>query len=182
MTMNYEELDETTRESMLREFEAEEAGGRPYRSKDLSAAGRAAFTGHMRDAIRQGTEVTLGPALSQPHYWNPTGRRTVKGVDRTYTINPGFAAERLALTEFSTWYVHGFAARLLAEGVTRCEIYRGAEPKGEPAECSQHEGQIVAVQLVYDGHRARYWPEPGDPTAFSIPAHPNCHHLIRRLQ
>jgi hypothetical protein len=90
------------------------------------------------------------------------------------------AAERLAVTEFNTWYVRGLAKRLLDEGVTQCQVYRAALPKWEPADCTKHEGQAYPVKDVYDGHRAKYWPEPRNPNAFSIPAGPSCHHTIRR--
>jgi hypothetical protein len=43
-----------------------------------------------------------------------------------------------------------------------------------------HEGRIVDVKTIYDNHRARYWPEPGDREAFSIPVGPGCHHMIKR--
>jgi len=41
MTMNFNELNGTTREWMLRRFEAEESSGNPYRSEALSEAGLA---------------------------------------------------------------------------------------------------------------------------------------------
>lgn len=89
------------------------------------------------------------------------------------------ASVRLATNEFNTWYVRGLSGLLLDEGMVQCEVYRAGHPKWEPSECSKHEGEIVAVQDVYAGHRRRYWPVP-DPTAFSIPFQPGCHHSIRR--
>jgi len=41
--MNFEELDETTRQYMLAEFEAEQTTGNTYLGERLSPAGRAAF-------------------------------------------------------------------------------------------------------------------------------------------
>jgi hypothetical protein len=58
-------------------------------------------------------------------------------------------------------------------------VYRASEPKWAVASCSQHEGHIVPVRKVYDGHRSRYWPTE-DLNAFSIPFQPGCHHSIRR--
>jgi hypothetical protein len=40
----------------------------------------------------------------------------------------------------------------------------------------------VTVREIHDGHRARYWPAPGNPGAFSIPFAPGCHHTIRRIK
>jgi hypothetical protein len=84
------------------------------------------------------------------------------------------------LTEFNTWYVRGFATRLLSEGVSTCEVYRAAQPKWEVAGCTAHEGKTFLVQEVYDGHRATYWPEPGNPAALTIPFGYGCHHTIGR--
>lgn len=182
MPMNFEELDEKTRRCMLLEFEAEEASGKAYRGRNLSAAGRTAFPALMREALKTGNEETLASALANPSQWNPTEVYVRDGVPRTRSVNTNQAAERLAVTEFNTWYVRGLAKRLMDEGVKQCQVYRAAEPKWEPGECSMHEGQIYSVEDIYRGHRARYWPEPGNPAAFSIPAEANCHHTIRRTQ
>ncbi len=181
MAMNYEELDNRTRQSMLAEFEKEEAGGTPYRSRGLSASARAAFPDSMRQAIKGGTELSLCEALEDVRYWNPTEEYTRADVTRVRRVNIAQSARRLALTEFSTWYVRGLGRRLLDEGVEKCQVYRGEQPKWEPGDCADHEGLIVAVKDIYDNHRARYWPEPGDETAFSIPFGPSCHHVIRRV-
>ena len=65
MSMNYPELDEKTRNIMLSEFEAEESGGLPYRSKALSPKGQQVFPQLMRDAIKHGNEVTLSNELQK---------------------------------------------------------------------------------------------------------------------
>lgn len=182
MPMQFEELDARTRESMLSEFEAEQAGPHPYRGRNLSPTGLEASVALMRQAIETGTEETLAQALSVPVHWNPTESYIRNNVARLRNLNYVQAAERLALTEFNTWYVRGFARRLLDEGVELCQIYRAAQPKWEPASCTQHEGSIYRVRVIYDGHRIRYWPEPGDETAFAIPYEPNCHHSIRRVR
>ena len=179
--MNFEELDHVTRGHMLAEFEAEQAGPNPFRSRGLSAYGLQAFPELMREAIRSGNEETLTAALNVRSYWNPTETYVKNGVSRQRQVNIQQTSERLGLTEFNTWYVRGLARRLWHERVAECQIYRAGVPKWEPAECSSHEGQICPVQLIYDGHRARYWPEPGNLGIFSIPFGPGCHHSIRRV-
>lgn len=180
MPMQFEELDEVTRRHMLAEFEREHGGANPYRGRGLSQTGLEAFPGFMRAAITQGDEHTLVASMSRAEYWRPTETYVLKGVTRERQVNVAQATERLCLTEFNTWYVRGFCARLLEEGVTHCQAYRAAIPKWEPGECAAHEGQVYLVQVIYDGHRRRYWPEPGDATAVSIPFGPGCHHTIRR--
>ncbi|MDE2892169.1 MAG: hypothetical protein OXN86_06695 [Chloroflexota bacterium] len=166
---DFEELTDEVRSAMLQEFEAEENGGEPYRSTLLTEEGIEAFPVAMRKAIASGNEEALKDELSQPEYWE--------------RFNFESDARRLAVTEFNTWYVRGLSRRLLDEGLETCEIYRAADAQGPSSgECPLYEGALLSLQEVYDGHRARYWPWPGDPDALSVPAHPNCLYTIRRCQ
>ncbi|WP_423925877.1 hypothetical protein [Candidatus Palauibacter sp.] len=182
MAMSFEELDEATRQCMLEEFELEIASENPYYGQNLSPMGREMFPELMRQAIRDGNEETLTAALNRASFWNPAEPHTRKGVVHQRRINVQQQSERLALTEFNTWYVRGLARRLLDEGVTQCQVYRAAVPKWRaPAACREHEGAIFPVSVIYEGHRARYWPT-ANLQAISIPFGPNCHHTIRRVR
>jgi hypothetical protein len=181
MAMRFEELDDITRRYMLSEFEDEQSSGNPYRSKALSQKGLEVFPDLVREAMKSGDEQTLTRAISDRNYWKPTETYERNGIIRSRNVNIRQASERLGLTEFNTWYVRGLAKRLMVEGVSKCQVYRGAIPKWEPAECSVHEGKIYEVKEIYDGHRVRYWPEPGKPQLMSIPYGPGCHHTIRRV-
>ena len=177
----FEELTENTRCVMLQEFLAEENGGDPYRSTILSEEGQRVYSEIMQDAILRGSEEALALDLSSPEYWlsHTTYQRSGKLIKQK--VNFGNAARRLAITEFNTWYVRGLACRLLNEGIEECEVYRAEAAQKPRDECLAHEGARYSVQVIYDGHRARYWPPPGNPAALSIPAGPNCHHTIRRV-
>jgi len=177
MTLVLEELDNETRIHMLREFEAELASGNPYRSPVLSERGRAAWPGMFKGAIEQGNDETLRIALTADMSYLNSHEEYSKGVRK---VNFAQASERLAIGEFNTFYVRGLSSKLLEEGVSEVEVYRAATPRWEPGECVTHEGRTVAVQDVYDGHRATYWPVP-DAGAFAIPFRPGCHHSIRRI-
>src|SRR6266566_5119720 len=146
MSLNFEELDSTTRKYMLEEFEAEQNGGNPYRPKGLSSEGLRAFPNLIREAIRAGADQSLARSLRVRAYWNPTETYIHEGSSRERKVNVDQAAERLAVTEFNTWYVRGLSKRLLAESVERCQAYRAARPKWEPGECSVHEGQVYSVK------------------------------------
>lgn len=174
MAMHFEELDDRTRKLMLEEFEIEQRSSNPYFSPLLTKIGRREFVSLMRKAIRSGDEQQLVSSLARATYWDDTNRRGS-------VVNVRHAAEQLAVSEFNTWYVRGLAKRLLDEGVTECQVYRAEDPRAERGECRQYEGRILPVEDVYGGHRARYWPEPGDPHALSVPFHPGCHHTIRRV-
>jgi hypothetical protein len=182
MAMNYEELDEKTRLVMLQEFEDEQAGGTPYVSKGLNNNGCVAFPGLMRAAIKSGNEVSLSKALNDAVLWKPFTIDINTGGQTNKPRNIPESAAMLGLGEFSTWYVRGLARKLLNEGQAKCQIYRGEAPIDGPGECSKYEGMIVETQLIYDNHRARYWPLPGNPDALSVPFGPFCHHVIRRMK
>lgn len=179
--MEFEELDEITRKYMLEEFEREEAEN-PYRSKRLSKSGLEVFPNAMRRAIQNGNEETLARELSNHEYWVKSETYIRSGHAHVRRVNPEKSAEFLALTEFNTWYVRGFAKRLIDEGEEYCQVYRADKAMTPRGECLQHDGKMYRVKDVYEGHRARYWPEPGKPLAFSIPVGTNCHHSIRRVR
>ncbi|MBM4241783.1 MAG: hypothetical protein FJ150_09015 [Euryarchaeota archaeon] len=179
---NFEELDEITRKWMLEEFQDEEKSGNPYRSSRLSSIGLKVFPNEMEKAIKEGNEKTLALALYDPKYWKTSETYPRGNKIHTRKINPIKAAEFLAYTEFNTWYVRGFARRLLEEGEEFCQVYRAAPAWKPRAECLTHENQIYKVKKIYEGHRARYWPKPGDETAFCIPVGTNCHHSIKRVK
>ena len=87
----------------------------------------------------------------------------------------------LAQTEFNTWYTTGLAKRLMEEEIQDCEIYRAEPAKIPRCECTKLEGKSVKVSDIYGGHRAKYHPKL-NPSAFSIPSGPFCHHTIKRIK
>jgi hypothetical protein len=180
VALRLEELNEATREFMLAEFEREEMGT-PYRSPSMSSSGRTAWPGIMRVAITEGDDAQLQRSISPSSLWLVEEPYVREGVQRMRKVNVAQRSEQLATSEFNTWYVRGLTAKLMEEGVEWCQVYRAAPAKYEIGECAMHEGKQVKVSEVYEGHRRRYWPEPGDARAFSIPFQPGCHHSIRRL-
>lgn len=180
MPLYLPDLDPTTRDYMLREFDSEQAGS-PYIPAVLSAHGRSVWPTMMRNAIEFGDDETLiNDLLGTPAVFVQQETYQRQGLIRTRSVNARQAAERLGTSEFNTWYVRGLAARFLDEGISHVMVYRAAEPKWTPSGCTAHEGTIIPVQEVYDGHRARYWPSE-DPDAFAIPFQPGCHHSIGRV-
>lgn len=177
MALEFSELNSRTRDFMLREFDAEQAGGLPYEPRVLSAHGLNEWPGLMREAINRGNDETLTAALRSESALLNSHETWAKGVR---VVNHFQASERLAMGEFNTAYVRGLTALLLEEGVDQVEVYRAAPPKWQSADCAAHEGVSVSAQKVYDGHRSRYWPVE-DSSAFSIPFHAGCHHSVRRL-
>jgi hypothetical protein len=149
----------------------------------LSEAGWEAFDRLMPEALEHHNDDWLVREMAPAHYWRASypKRRRGGGGYTTARINPGWASRMLSLTEFNTAYVRGLARSLVRRGVSECIVYR-AGPAAEPrTDCSSWEGRRFELQQVLDGHRARYFPPPGNPVAFSVPTGPNCHHSIKSV-
>jgi hypothetical protein len=181
MAFLFEELTNQVRDASRRELASELAAPPTYFSPRLTVVGQETFYALLDDALTDGNEETLERVLHNPLFWNTTERYVRNGIARTRNVNLATSARALAITEFNTWYIRGLCRILIDDGVEFCQVYRAApafEPRGE---CLQHDGQTYAVTTVYEGHRIRYWPEPGQVDALSIPVGVNCHHTIRRL-
>lgn len=181
----YHHLDEAgVRDAMLTAWEEEReelaASGleRDCYGKDLTDAGWQAFLVAMPVALKEQTDIWLSEQMDIPTYWQPE-RWDKRG--RWVNYNKAQALEILCAGEFNIAYIRGLARTLHAEGQTECEVYRAGTALEERRECSEWEGETFPIQQVLDGHRARYWPPPGDKTAWSLPTGVGCHHSICRI-
>lgn len=178
--MNFEELDQTTRRWMLDEFNAEQSKISHFEPTEFNPVGLTAFPDLVRQSIQHGDIISLAAFLSNTSYWKPTRTYYRQGKPITQRIDPITSAQRLAHSEFTTWYTRGMARKLKEEGITQCQVYRADSAVQPKCECTSLEGTTILVDQIYDGHRAKYFPTP-NPGAFSIPSSPFCHHTIRRL-
>ncbi len=180
----YHHLDEDdVRRSMLTGWEEERqeliAGGveRDCYGKDLTDQGWEAFLEAMPTALEKQTDVWLAAQMEVIDYWQPE-RWDKRG--RWVNYNKPQALEILC-GEFNIAYVRGLARTLQAEGQEECEVFRAGPAIEKRRECTAWEGQTFPVQQVLDGHRARYWPPPGNREAWSLPTGVGCHHSICRV-
>lgn len=179
--MNFEELDNSTRTIMLSEFDNEWSQPKHYIPDGLNSTGLVDYPDIMRNAIQNGTIESLAKELSPAKYWNPTRSFTRRGTPVTQKINPDSESKRLAHSEFTTLYTKVMAKKLMDEGETDCQIYRVDKANQPKCECTKLEDTTVSVGKIYEGIRKKYFPKK-DPSAFSIPSAPFCHHTIRRIK
>ena len=183
--MIFEELTPVVRALMISEFRAEQTSKicAPYRPKVLTALGESVFCSIMEEHLGNGSEASLALALSPSPYWVERGVRNTKNGPVPYFMPGHQRAKVFALTDFNSWYVRALCKQMMDEEVELCEVYR-AQPAYEPrGECALLEGRKLQVRELYNGHRARYYPESvANPAALSIPTGPNCHHSIRRIR
>jgi hypothetical protein len=153
---------------------------RPY-GKQLTDAGWAAFEQAMPEALASKDDDWLVGEMSSAVCWMDKSPRKTKSGITMVNYNKQDALERLCFGEFNIASIRGLARALFAQGETACLVYR-ADPAYVPrAECSSWEGRTFPLVDVIAGHRARYFPPPGDQMAFSVPSGPNCHHSIRAI-
>lgn len=179
--MNFEELDSSTRSIMLSEFNTEWSQPSHYIPDGFNSVGLEAYPNIMRKAIQSGTIESLASDLSVPKYWNPTRTYLRKGTPVIQQINPDSESKRLAHSEFTTIYTKAIAEKLMGEGETDCQVYRADKANQPKCECTKLEDTTILVGKIYEGIRKKYFPKK-DPTAFSIPSAPFCHHTIRRVK
>lgn len=149
--------------------------------KQLTDAGWDVLERVMPEALMEHTDDWLLEGLSSPGLWLETlSRRTKSGVTQV-EYNKREAAEKLAYGEFNIAYIHGLAQVLTDRGETDCIVYRADDAYIPRGECSGWEDQRFPVADVLAGHRARYFPPPGNQQVWSVPSGPNCHHSIRAV-
>lgn len=151
--------------------------------KALTPEGWAAFGDVMREALAQYDDDWLYGRMGDPRFWQPRLPRRRRGGRgfTTYAVNRPEHLRRLCFGEFNVAYIRGLASALIDRGETEALIYRAADAAEPRAECSLWEGTTVGLGRVIAGHRARYWPPPGHPDAWSLPTGVNCHHSIRAV-
>jgi hypothetical protein len=175
------------REAMVLHWSAEwsQLVDRPDRrecyGKALTDEGWDVFGDVMPEALAEHDDDWLYDRMDHAAYWVTRLPRRGRGGHgwTTYAVNRPEHLRRLCLGEFNVAYVRGLAQALLQRGETHAEIYRAGDAVEPRSECSSWEGSPVPLQQIIGGHRARYWPPPGDPGAWSLPTGVNCHHSIR---
>jgi len=149
--------------------------------KQLTDAGWEAFAKAMPSALAEHDDEWLLGEMDQAEYWSDAWpRRNPSGTVTMVRYNKEDALKRLCYGEFNIAYIRGVAMALQARGDQMCVIYRAGDAAEPRSECSEWEGLEVPVAQVLAGHRARYFPPPGDRSVWSLPTGPNCHHSIRK--
>lgn len=137
MALKLDDLDETTREYMLKEFETDVKEGSLYVSSRLSGRGRSDYFELLDSAIKMGSDKTLKFGLSNLGRMNSTIQRKQKnGSGLVTAAMPSNAPQTLAEGEFNRFYIRGLCRRAIEEKVAKVEFYR-ARPSAEPRRTSE---------------------------------------------
>jgi len=164
MGIYYKNLDEKTREFMLKELEMDTEQAKIYISTRLNALGQSNWVNLLKEAITNHNDDWLAHQLTVMGYMNT--HETKK--DRTVKV-PLNAPETLAEGEFNRYYVRGLCARAISEGINEVVVYRGKDVQNPRIESQYKIGQRVKAKDLLEDLRISLGVEP----ALGIPPGPN---------
>lgn len=170
MALNFENLDDRTRQLMLEEVDYDIAQNQLHISPFLSGQGQRDYVNLLREAIQRGTDESLALNLrAHRRIIRTLPRRQPKG-GYSIAATPQNAAEVLAESEFNRYYIRGLARRALEDGIEELVVYRAKPARNpRPESESRVETTISPEELLRD-LRAH----PGDePPALGVPSGPN---------
>ena len=171
----YENLDERTRQLMLRELEMDLAGNRLYLSPRLNERGRRDYPSLLRKAIINYDDGWLADQIR--------GNRLLMGYEQRRLVKGGFtrarvpytAADTLAEGEFNRFFMRGLCARALEAGLDEVQIYRGKKVSKPRPESETLMGTNRRARELLNDLRAN----PGTETGLGVPPGPNSGLTVR---
>lgn len=175
MALRYENLDDQTRQFMLREVDADIAQRRLYTSQRLNLEGLRHYDALLREAIEAYDDAWLAHELRHRGYIKTHEKRRKPGGGTIMAKVPVTAPETLAEGEFNRFYARGLCLRALKEGISEVEVYRGKPVKQPRAESVSMLGKrILAAALLEDLRQS-----PGVEPALGLPPGPNSGLTVR---
>ncbi len=162
-------LDKRTRTVMLDEIELDIAAGTLYLSDNLNDEGRSVYPGLLKDAARDGNDVSLaGTILSRLNPFEKP-RRLPSGLFSKPPVMRFNAHEMLAEGEFNRFYIRALCVRAKEDGVSEVIVYRAKAVENPRPESQQKIGASVSADALLRDLRSR----PGIDTALGLPPGPN---------
>ncbi|MFD2147925.1 hypothetical protein [Mucilaginibacter antarcticus] len=167
MGLNYQNLDDRTRQLMLQEFNYDIECDNCYLSKRFSDHGKNCFVEIMPEHILVGNDDSLAENLkSADCFLTHEERKTKSGT--TLAKVPDTASQTFAEGEFNRFYIRALAFRALEEG-KQLEVYRARASSNPRLESENLIGKhFNAEQLLTDLRENK-----GIDTAFGLPSGPN---------
>jgi hypothetical protein len=175
MGIKYENLDNRTREFMIKELELDISNGKLYISTRLNSVGKANWGSILREAIQNYNDDWLAGQLLNRGYMRTREEKRTPSGGTTIAQIPVTAMETLAEGEFNRFYARGLCLRAIEDGVSDVEVYRGKQVQ-QPRPISQAMiGRRIAAKALLEDLRKSQGVEP----ALKIPPGPNSGLTIR---
>ena len=169
MGIYYKNLDEKTREFMLKELEMDTEQAKIYIIPRLKSLGPSNWINMMKEAITHHNDDWLANQLKVMRYMNTHETRKTKTGKVINAKVPVNASETLAEGEFNRYYARGLCVRAIAEGIDEVVVYRGKDVQNPRIESQNKIGQRVKAKDLLEDLRRSLGVEP----ALGIPPGPN---------
>src|SRR6266540_1730882 len=169
MGLYLQNLDQRTREFMLREVDLDVSIGKLYISSRLNTMGQQHYEQLLREAIASHDDAWLADQLRNKGLLSAQEQRRKPSGGFTVAKVPVTAPDTLAEGEFNRFYARGLCARALQDGISQVEVYRGksvSQPRPESEAMIGH--RIDAASLLTDLRTSQ-----GVEPALGLPPGPN---------
>jgi len=167
MGINYESLDDVTRDYMLKESQL----GGHYISPRLTEKGQMQWQSLLEEGIKSYSDDWIAQEILKHGYMLSHEQYTRSGITRSRNINKPQAAQQLAEGEFNRYYLRGLCLRAKAEGKDFLIVYRGKKVSQPRPESEQKIGTRVSVDTLLETLRTNDFVTIED--AIGIPGGPN---------
>jgi len=175
MGLHLENLDERTRQHMVKELERDTANGKLYLSSRLNEQGKKEYENLLRQALQNGNDETLAQRLRSGGLLRSTEEKQKRTGGVTMSRVPVTAAETLSEGEFNRFYIRGLCLRAIQDGIPELVIYRAKEVANPRPESQSKIGTTISAEALLEDLRKHQ----GVDTALGLPAGPNSGLTVR---
>jgi hypothetical protein len=162
-------LNDSIRQIMVREIQADIENGRLYVSTRLNPSGRTVYPGLLLEAASARDVVWLEQQIRQGNLLLLEEPRTSKLGKTSLAKVPITAAATLAEGEMNRYYLRALCIHAMASGADVVQVCRGKEVSQPRPESEALVGTRVSAEALLRDLRANV----GVDTALGIPAGPN---------
>lgn len=167
MAFNFLDLEQNVRELMLSEVEYDVKNNKLYLSKRFSVDGQTQYLDLLKEAIKNGTEESLGRSLAIPGFFNSEETRNTQKGTITAKI-PVDAPFIFAEGEFNRFYMRSACLKAITES-KEVEVYRAKDVANARTESQMKIGQKINPKNLLEDLRKNV----GVDTALGLPPGPN---------
>jgi hypothetical protein len=177
MGIYYENLDDKTREFMLKEIALDISNGKLTLSKVFNAVGKAVWADTLKEACQKYNDDWIASQLRAKRCMETYTTRTTKGKTIPVRVSD-IAEETFAEGEFNRFYCRGVCARAIEEKMPQVEVYRGKAVQNPRPESQAKIGVKYDPNDLLNDLRT----SQGVDTALGVPAGPNSGLTIRLVK
>ena len=173
MALHYANLDESTRSFMLSEVDLDLSHEKLYMSPRLDELGEQNYVFLLKEAIKHHDDAWLAQQLRSRGYMKDYEQRGFKRVKV-----PVNAPDILSEGKFNRYYARGLCVRVIEEGMSQVEVYRGKSVSQPRPESEAMLGKKLSAEVLLKDLRESI----GIGTVLGLPPGPNSGLTVRVIK